>query len=194
MRSLREAVDAGVERTVVREHGDEPDFLTHAPPADHVARDQSQLVDVVLSPCRLVAEHDLLCGAATQSDLDPRLELLLRVIEAIDVGGRERDTECRAARNDRHLADRIGAAHEHADQSVAGFVVRRPAAVRVGHHHLALGAEHDLLERVSEVLVEDSLAVAASRQQRRLVDEVREICPDHPRRGRRETTEVDLRC
>ena len=57
-----------------------------------------------------------------------------------------------AARDDRDLANRVGAGREHPDDRVAGLVVGGAAAVLVGDHHLALGAEHDPLERVGEVL------------------------------------------
>ena len=55
------------------------------------------------------------------------------------------------------------------DDRVAGLVVGRPAAVLLAHQHLARRAEHDLLERVREVLVPDLLVLAAGGQQRRLV-------------------------
>ena len=97
------------------------------------------------------------------------------------------------ARDDRDLPHRVGARREHADDRVPALVVRGAAAVLVAHHHLPLGAEHDPLERVGEVGLEHLLVAAARREQRRLVDEVREVGADHARRGRGDPAEIDVR-
>ena len=122
-----------------------------------------------------------------------RPHLGLAVVEAVGLGRRERDAERHPARNDRDLAHRIGAFGEHADDRVAGFVVRGPAAVLRADHHLAFGAEHDPLERVGEVGFVDDLVVATSGEERSLVDEIREVRPDHAGRRRRDPAEVDVR-
>jgi hypothetical protein len=54
---------------------------------------------------------------------------------------------------------------------VAGLVVGGARAIRVCHHHLALGAEHDLLDRVGEVALLDRGVITAGGEQRRLVDD-----------------------
>ena len=76
---------------------------------------------------------------------------------------------------------------------MAPFVVRGSAAVLHGHHHLPLRPEDDALERVREVGLEDGVVVAAGREQRGLVDEVRQIGADHARRRRGDPAEVDVR-
>ena len=86
----------------------------------------------------------------------------------------------------------IGAVGEHADDRVAALVVGGAAPVLGAHHHLPLGAEHDPLERVGEVGFVDDLVAAPCRQQRSLVDEIREIRADHARRRRRDPAEVDV--
>ena len=76
---------------------------------------------------------------------------------------------------------------------MAGFVVRGPAAVLKADHHLAFGAEHDPLERVGEVGFVDDVVVATGCKERSLVDEIREIRPDHAGGRRRDSPEVDVR-
>ena len=49
---------------------------------------------------------------------------------------------------------------EHPDERVAALVVGRAPAILLAHHHLALGAEHDPLERVGEVRLLHDLVVA----------------------------------
>ena len=131
--------------------------------------------------------------AAAECHLDLRAELLLRVVEAVGVGRREGDAECKPARDDRDLAHGVGAFGEHADDRVTAFVVRGAALVLCRHQHLALGAENDLLERVGEVGFLDLRVIAPRGKQRSLVDEVREIGADHSRRCRCEAAEVDVR-
>ena len=110
-----------------------------------------------------------------------REQLVAVVVEAVGVGRGERDAERLAARDDRDLAHRVGARGEHPDDRVPALVVRGAAPVLAAHHHLPLGAEHDPLERVGEVGLVHLLVAAARGEQRRLVDEVREVGADHAR-------------
>ena len=75
---------------------------------------------------------------------------------------------------------------------MAALVVGDPLAVVRVRDDLALGAEHDLLERVREVRALDLLVLAASGEQRGLVDQVREVRAHHAGRGLRELLEVHL--
>ena len=127
-----------------------------------------------------------------ERDVDLRVHLGLAVVEAVALGRRERDAERHPARDDRDLAHRIGALGEHADDRMPALVVGGPAPVFGAHHHLPLGAEHDSLERVGEVGFVDDLVVPPRRQQRGLVDEIREIRADHARGRRRDPAEVDV--
>ena len=169
-----------------------PMRAAHPPAPDHLARDLGQLLDVGLGARRQVAVDDLLGRSAAERDLDLRAQLLLRVVEAVGVRGRERHAERHAARDDRDLAHRVGALGEHPDDRVAALVVRGAALVLVGHHHLALCAEHDLLERVGEVGLLHLLVAAPRGEQRRLVDEVREVGADHAGRRRGDRAQVDV--
>ena len=81
---------------------------------------------------------------------------------------------------------------EHADERVAGLVVGDAAAVLLGEHDAARGAEHDLLQRLGEVRVLDLLVVAARGEQRGLVGEVGEVGADHARRRGGDAVEVDV--
>ena len=137
----------------------------------------------------------------------PRATLILDIRnaavvgDAVALGRREGDAQRHPARDDRHLAHRVGAGGEHADDRVAALVVGGAAAVLLREHHRPRRAEHDLLEGVGEVRHLDPLVLALGRQQRRLVGEVGEVGADHARassrpggRGRRRPRAAPSAC
>ena len=75
---------------------------------------------------------------------------------------------------------------------MAGFVVGGAFAIGVGHHHLTLGAEDDLLDRVGEVPLLDGGVLAAGGEQRRLVREQRDVGAGRARRRGRDALEVHV--
>ena len=70
---------------VLRERGDEPDLLRHAPPADHGAGDAGHLVDGLRAGGDRL-EDDLLRDAPAERDVDLGLERLAVVGDAVVVG------------------------------------------------------------------------------------------------------------
>ena len=141
---------------VDRQHRDRPDRAAHPPAPDHHARDPRQLLDVGLGAGGQVAEHDLLGDARPPSATlicasRWRSSKLKR-----SASGAEKVTPSAWPRGMIETL-RTGSAPggEHPDDRVAGLVVGGPAAVLVGDHDAALGAEHDPLERVGEVLAVD---------------------------------------
>ena len=108
-------------------------------------------LEVALGAGRDDVEDLLLRGHAAQRADDAAAQVVRVVAVAIGLGRRQRHAQRAAARNDRHLAHRIGAGLQHAEQRVTGLVVRRAAALLLGDHHVARGAELDLLERVGQV-------------------------------------------
>ena len=105
----------------------------------------------------------------------------------------KRDAQRAAARDDRHLAHRIGAGLQHAEQRVAGFVVGGAAAFVLRNHDVARRAELHLLQRVRQIALDDVALSAARGQQRRLVHQIRQVGAGHARRRRGELVEVDVR-
>jgi hypothetical protein len=75
---------------------------------------------------------------------------------------------------------------------MTGLVVGGALAICVGHHHLALGAEDDLFDGVGEVALLDRGVITAGREQRRLVDDQREVGARRARRRGRDAVEVDV--
>ena len=140
-------------QSVRREHGDRSDGGVHSPPADHLAGDLGELLDVGFGAGGDVAEDDLFGRSSSQRDVDPCPQLAVGVVVAVGVRGREGDPERLATGDDGDLAHRVGTVGEHADEGMAAFVVGGPATVGRGHQHLAFGAEDDLLEGVAEVRV-----------------------------------------
>src|SRR5207248_6755343 len=125
------------------------DGCAHPPTSDHLARELCQLLDVRLGTGRRFGEDDLLRGTAAERDLDLREELPSLIVEAVGVRSRERHSEREAARDDRDFPYRVCALAEHADDRVAGLVVRRAAPILRTHHHLPLRTQHNALQRVA---------------------------------------------
>ena len=81
-----------------------------------------------------------------------------------------------AARDDRHLVQRIGVGQHGCHQRVAGFVISGVLLFGVAHHHrLALRAHQDLVLGELEVEHHDDLAILARGIQRSLVHQVGQI-------------------
>ncbi len=69
------------------------------------------------------------------------------------------------ARNDRHLVDRVVLGHDATDDRVAGFVIRGRALLLLGHdHRFALGAHHDLVFGLVELVHFDETLARRARQ------------------------------
>ena len=99
-----------------------------------------------------------------------------------------------AARDDRHLVERVGVGDLERDQRVSGLVVGGDLLLFVrDDQRLALDAHQDLVFGDLEVVLHHRLAVLARREQRRFVDEVREIGSREPRCGAGQDREVDVR-
>ena len=125
--------DAGHARIAVgRQHRQRADALGHAPAADHRPRDARDHLEVALRAGRDDVEDLLLGGHAAQRADDAAAQVVARRSRSDPTSGVDSVTpERAAARNDRDLAHRIGAGLEHAEQRVAGFVVRRAASLRL---------------------------------------------------------------
>jgi len=63
---------------------------------------------------------------------------------------------------------------------MSAFMVGDALLVGAAQEERALGAEHDFLERIEEVLVTDLILFAASRQQRRFIDQVLQVGSREP--------------
>ena len=176
----------------VGQHGHHPDSLRHAPAADHLLGDAGGLLEVVLGAGGDVVVDEFLGGPAGQHPGDAAAQVAGAVGVAVGVGGLEGDPEGVAAGHDRDLADRVGAGGQHAEQGVAGLVVGGAPAVLGREQDPTLAAEHDLLQGVGEVGLLHLGVVTARRQQRRLVDQVGQVGPDHARGGRGDRVQVDI--
>jgi hypothetical protein len=88
---------------------------------------------------------------------------------------------------------RVGAGHDEAEDRVPALVVRDALAVLAAQQQRPLGAEHDLLERVEEVLLAHVVLLAPRGEQRRLVDEVPQVGAREPGVDAGELAEVRRR-
>src|SRR5437660_3104441 len=69
---------------------DGPEFLRHAPLADHLARHRRGLREIIPGPGRELVQHDLLRGPAAQQDRDPVDEVFPRVASLVRLPNRNR--------------------------------------------------------------------------------------------------------
>ncbi len=87
-----------------------------------------------------------------------------------------RHAERAAARDDRHLVERVGFRHERRDHRVPRLVIRAGHALLLAHRHrLPLDAHQHLVARGVEVAGAHRGPAGAGGEQRRLVDQIREI-------------------
>ncbi len=84
--------------TVGGEDPDESDGVAHPPPADHLARDRGDLVDVGFGSGADRAKHRLLRHPAAECHLDLGEQILAGVGDLVVIGRRQSDAEGGAAR------------------------------------------------------------------------------------------------
>src|SRR5256714_4763093 len=190
------AVVTAEERLVVAaaEHA-RTELLAHAEAHDHLLRHRRDLLEVVRGAGRDLVEDDLLRRAAAERHRHLVHERTAR--GEVPVLGRQRDREAErlAAGDDRDLVDRVGVLEVVADERVAHLVVGRDLALVLREEpRLLLRAGHDAHDPLLQLLLLDDLLAAPRREQRRLVDEVREVGAGEAGRAGGERTEIDLGC
>jgi hypothetical protein len=98
-----------------------------------------------------------------------------------------------AARHDRHFVDGIGVRHDRGDQRMPGFVIGQQLDLLVGEHHtLALQPHQDPVSGALDALAPDGLSIFACGSQRRLVEQIGQLCATETRRAPRQTFQVDI--
>src|SRR5438105_15079848 len=178
---------------VVAEHA-RAELLAHAVAHDHLLRGRRDLLEVVGRAGRDLVEDELLRRAAAERHREVVHQRAAGRQVAVLARQRDRVAERLAAADDRDLVHRVGVLEVVGDEGVAHLVVG-------GDLPLLLGEEPGLLLRAGdhahdpflELLLLDRLLAAAGREERRLVDEVREIRAGEAGRAGGERVEVDLR-
>ena len=121
-------------------------------------------------------------------------EELLGVAEMVALRQLHGDAERPAARDDRHLVQRIALGHVHGDQRMARLMVGRELLLLVGHGHRAtLGAHQHLVLGVFEVGHGDQALADARGAQRGLVHQVGKVGAREARRATRQHARIDVR-
>jgi hypothetical protein len=104
-----------------------------------------------------------------------------------------RQAERHAARDDRHLVDRVGVRDELRDERVPGLVVGRvPPLLEADDHGAPLGAHHHLVLGDLEVAHRDPVLVLPRGEERGLVHEVLEVGAGEAGRLAREELDVHV--
>src|SRR5215211_5571620 len=167
-----------------------PKFLAHSPACDHRASEVGGLLNIVFGPGGLGAVDDLLRRSSSQDTDDPRPQVPFRVVVAVVLGALVGDPECLPPRHDRHPVDGVRPGHDEPQDGVTALVEGDSLPLLRAHQQRALGAEHDLLQSVQEVLLADLVLLTARRQERRLVDQVPEVGARKPGRRSPELPQV----
>ncbi|MPM33308.1 hypothetical protein SDC9_79881 [bioreactor metagenome] len=173
---------------------DRADLVVHPVDADHHPRQAADHFDILRGAGGDVADHLLLGHAAAQTH--GHLVEQFQLAFGIDIFLRHRERRAEiglAARNDRHLMQRLGVFAIQPHQRVPRFVIRRQAAFAVGDPAAApFPAEADLVARLLHVALENAVAVFARRQQRRLIAQIGQIGAAESRRRLRHHVEIDF--
>src|SRR5918995_1384913 len=159
-----------------------PHLLAHPPAGDHPPRKVGGLHYVALGPCGPGAVDDLRRCPTPQGADDPRPQVGFRVVVAVVLGTLVGDPEGLPPRHDRHPVHGICSWHDEAQDGMTALVVGDTLPLLGAHQQWALGAEHDPLQSVQEVLLAHLLLLAPGRQERRLVDQVPEVGSREPGR------------
>ena len=139
-------------------------------------------------------KDDALGGASAEKHRHLVLQLLARHQEAVLGRSLNRVAErADAAWNDRDLVHRIAARQRKRDERVPHLVVRDDLAfLRIEQAIALLEAGDHALDRLVEIRHRDLVGAATGGEQRRLVDEVREIGAGEARRERGDLFELDV--
>ena len=177
---------------VAAEHA-RAELLAHAVAHDHLLRDRGDLLEVVRGAGRDLVEDELLRGAAAERHRELLHQRGLGRQVAVLARERDRVAERLAAADDRDLVHLVGVLEVVADDRVAELVVGGDLALLLGEQpRLLLGAGDHAHDPFLELLLLDRLLAAARREQRGLVDEVRQVGAGEAGRAGGERVEVDL--
>ena len=167
----------------------------HTELGDHPPGDRRRSLDVVAGSGRdlLLSEDQLLRHAATEQHLELPQQPHPRIVVPILLRKRRGEPQRPTAGDDRHLVEWVETGHPQADDRVSGLVVRGdlPLILR-DHEALALGAEHDLVLRLLEVLHVDAVLVLPGSEQRGFVHDVLDVRAREAGRALREDDDVHV--
>ena len=166
----------------------------HAELRDHLAGRRRRLLDVVAGARRRVVEHELL-GDAPAHRVGQRVQQLVAGGRVLVLGRHDhRVPEGPAARQDRHLGDRVGVPERGRDQGVTALVVRGDLDLLGVHDPRALlRSRDDAVDRLVQRVVRDGLLAGAGGEQRGLVEHVGQVGTGEPGGAAGDDVQVDVR-
>ena len=167
----------------------------HAPLANHLASHVRGALNVVAGAGGHLLQEELLAQASAHQHGNACLQIIARVVVTIGLRQLHGQTHGHAARNDRHLVQRIGQGHQGGHNSVACLVEGGDLFFFVGQDHAAaLGAHHDLVLGNLQVVHQNGLTVLAGGQQCSLVDQVGQIGAAKARSATRQHAQIHIVC
>ena len=169
-------ISADEDLTVAGGVVDRAQCLGHTVLDHHVGRGLGRLFDIVGSAGGDIAHDQGFCHTAAEIDHDLLLHLTLGAIAAILGRQRHRITARHTARDDGDLVHGILRLTRVEADRVTGFMIRSELLLTLVHDlTLLLGADHYLDRGFLDLRLGDRLFILARGEQRRLVQEVRQI-------------------
>src|SRR5690606_31238319 len=127
------------------------ELVAHSPTRHHIARELRRLFDIVRCTRRPRAIDNLLCRATAQHPYDARAQVGFRIVVSIRRGTLIRDAQRLPARHDRDSVHGIRARHHETEDRVSALMIGDSLAILATEQQWPLGPEHDLLERIMKV-------------------------------------------
>ena len=150
------------------------------------------LPDVAVGPARHVAEHHFFRHPAAHRHDQAVEHLQLALAELVLLGQEHRHAQRRAPRDDRHLVQRVGVCQHDVEERVPGLVVGGVLLfLHAERHRAAFAAPAHLVARFFEFGQSNGPQTAPGGQQRRLVDDVRQLGTGITRRAARDGVHLD---
>ena len=168
-----------------------------APLGHHITRQFSRALNIIgrAGSHHLFAVNHLFRYAATEQTRDLAFQTLHAETVTVLFGQEHGDAQRLSARNNADLVDRIVRWHQTTDNGVSRFVIRGEFFVILTHHHgTALGAHHDLVLGLVQILHIHQAFAGTRRKQGRLVDKICKVSTGKPRCAARNNTGFKVVC
>src|SRR4028118_396764 len=174
--------------------GHRPELLAHAVPRDHLLGRLRYALEVVRRPRGDLVEDHALCRPAAEHHRQLRHELAAAHHEPVLGGQAHRHPQGLAAGDDADLVDRVGVGQQSTHDGVTGLVVGGDLLLLVGDEPgLALRTGYDPVYGLLHLDLVYLVLVVPRGEQRRLVDEVREVRAGEAGRAAGQRLYVDIR-
>ena len=169
------------------------ELLAHPETHHHLLRRRRDLLDVIRRARRDLPEHDLLSSPTTQRHRHRVQQLRPRRQKTILRRHRDRVTQRLTTTDHADLVHRIGMLQKIPHDRMTHLMKRRDQPLLLTHHpRLLLRTSDHPQNALLQLHLRDLPLPRPRRQQRRLIDQIRQIRTREPRRLTRQRIDIDL--